>query len=72
MSRWVRRQLTHPWRAFFVLVVLAAPPNPLFDVAGLAAGATGVPFWLFFGAVLLARIARFAVLLTVGIRLLGG
>lgn len=71
MSRWVRRQLAHPWRAFFALVVLAAPPNPLFDVAGLAAGATGVPFWLFFGAVLLARIARFAVLLTVGIRLLG-
>ncbi len=72
VARWVHQQLTHPWRAFIALVALAAPPNPLFDVAGLAAGATGVPFWLFFGAVLLARLLRFAVLLTVGIRLLGG
>src|SRR5262249_13545212 len=36
---WVKQQLRHPWRAFVVLFGLAAPINPAFDVAGLAAGA---------------------------------
>src|SRR6185295_13859862 len=36
---WVARQLRHPWRAFAVLFGLAAPINPAFDIAGLAAGA---------------------------------
>jgi membrane protein YqaA with SNARE-associated domain len=64
--RWVQQQLTHPWRAFGVLFLLSAPPNPLFDVAGLTAGATGLPYWLFFSAVLLARIVRFGVILGLG------
>ncbi|HMO56593.1 MAG TPA: VTT domain-containing protein [Roseiflexaceae bacterium] len=68
--RWVQQQLTHPWRAFAVLFLLSAPPNPLFDVAGLTAGATGLPYWMFFSAVLLARLVRFAVLLSIGIHLL--
>ncbi len=36
--------------------------NPLFDVAGLAAGALRFPYWLFFVAVFLARVVRLAVL----------
>lgn len=56
--RWVQLQLAHPWRAFAVLFLLAAPPNPAFDVAGLAAGALGLPFWMFLGAVFLGRIIR--------------
>ena len=55
---WVQRQLTHPWRAFGVLFLLAAPPNPAFDVAGLLAGAMGLPFWMFLLAVFLGRIIR--------------
>jgi membrane protein YqaA with SNARE-associated domain len=58
LYRWVRSQMHHPWRAFAVLFLFGAPPNPAFDVAGLAAGALGVPYWLFFGAVFLARIIR--------------
>jgi len=56
---WVKRQLQHPWRAFAVLFGLAAPINPAFDIAGLAAGALGVPYWLFFTAVFLGRLIRF-------------
>lgn len=56
--RWVQRQLRHPWRAFTVLLLLSAPPNPAFDVAGLTAGAAGLPFWMFFTAVLLGRVVR--------------
>jgi membrane protein YqaA with SNARE-associated domain len=56
---WVKHQMRHPWRAFVVLFALAAPINPAFDVAGLAAGALGLPFWLFFSAVVLGRTIRF-------------
>src|SRR5215210_3520391 len=28
---WVHRQLQHPWRAFAVLFLFSAPPNPAFD-----------------------------------------
>lgn len=60
LYRWVQRQMERPWRAFIVLFLLAAPPNPAFDVAGLTAGAMGLPFWLFFSAVFLGRIVRIA------------
>jgi len=63
---WVKRQMRHPWRAFAVLFGLAAPINPAFDIAGLAAGALGVPFWLFFTAVFLARMIRFGILALLG------
>ena len=56
---WVKRQMRHPWRAFAVLFGLSAPINPAFDIAGLAAGALGVPYWLFFTAVFLGRLIRF-------------
>jgi membrane protein YqaA with SNARE-associated domain len=67
--RWVQVQLRHPWRAFVVLFVLAAPPNPLFDIAGLTAGALGLPYWLFFTAVFLGRIVRITVFALLGLGL---
>jgi membrane protein YqaA with SNARE-associated domain len=62
--RWVQNQLHHPLRAAIVLFALAAPPNPLFDVAGLTAGAMGLPFWMFFCIVFAARIIRLWLILT--------
>lgn len=66
MSRWVATQMTHPVRAFGALLVLSAPPNPLFDVAGIAAGTFGVPFWLFATAVFLGRMLRMLGLVFLG------
>jgi membrane protein YqaA with SNARE-associated domain len=66
---WVQHQMRHPWRAFAILFGLAAPPNPAFDVAGLAAGALGLPYWLFFSAVLLGRMIRMGLIALVGIQL---
>lgn len=64
--RWVQLQLQRPWRAFLVLFLLAAPPNPAFDVAGLTAGALGLPFWLFIIAVFLGRLIRIGLIAFVG------
>jgi membrane protein YqaA with SNARE-associated domain len=69
--RWVQQQMRHPWRAFALLFGLAAPPNPVFDVAGLAAGALGLPYWLFFAAVTLGRMVRIGIFVLVGLRLGG-
>jgi len=63
---WVTRQMRHPWRAFAVLFALAAPINPAFDIAGLAAGALGVPYWMFFTAVFLGRLIRFWLIALLG------
>jgi membrane protein YqaA with SNARE-associated domain len=60
LYRWVRHQMRKPWRAWLVLLLLAAPLNPVFDVAGLTAGAMGLPYWLFASAVFLGRIIRIA------------
>ena len=65
---WVHRQLQHPWRAFAVLFLFSAPPNPSFDVAGLAAGALDVPYWLFFVAVFLSRMIRIGIIALAGIQ----
>lgn len=67
--RWVQRQLRHPWRAPLVLFALSAPPNPLFDVAGLLAGALGVPLWIYVVSTFLGRIVRMATVIFVGIGL---
>lgn len=63
---WLQRQLRTPVRAFAVLFLLSAPPNPFFDVAGLAAGSLGVPFPLFALATFCGRIIRLVVLAYVG------
>lgn len=70
--RWVHRQLQHPWRAFAVLFALSAPPNPTFDVAGLAAGALDVPYWLFFTAVFFSRMIRVSIIAALGVQLCSG
>jgi membrane protein YqaA with SNARE-associated domain len=64
--RWVQIQMRQPWRAFMLLFLLSAPPNPAFDVAGLAAGALGLPYWLFFAAVFLGRIIRIGLIALLG------
>lgn len=58
INDWIQRQMRHRWRAALVLFVLSAPPNPAFDVAGLVAGAFGLPLWLFLVSVFLGRIIR--------------
>ncbi len=65
--RWVQRQLGRPWRAPLVLFALSAPPNPLFDVAGLLAGALGVPLWIYVASTFLGRIIRMATVIFIGI-----
>lgn len=70
--RWVHRQLQHPARAWIVLFLLSAPPNPLFDVAGLTAGAVGIPYWMFFTSVFLGRIIRVSIFVLAGLGLAAG
>ncbi|HUG55585.1 MAG TPA: VTT domain-containing protein [Candidatus Limnocylindrales bacterium] len=62
LYRRVQRLMGSPWRAGGFLFLFAAPLNPIFDVAGLAAGALGLPYRVFFTAVFLARLVRFAVI----------
>jgi membrane protein YqaA with SNARE-associated domain len=64
--RRLHRVAERPLLAGFLLFVFAAPLNPIFDVAGLAAGAVGVPFRVFFLAVLAARLLRLAVIVWLG------
>jgi uncharacterized membrane protein YdjX (TVP38/TMEM64 family) len=67
MARWVAVQMSHPIRSFVTLFALSAPPNPLFDVAGMAAGAFHVPFWRFASAVFAGRCLRMAGIIVVGL-----
>ncbi len=69
LYRWLQRQLRHRWRAALVLFLLAAPPNPAFDVAGLLAGALGLSLRVFLLAVFLGRILRMTLFVLVGIRI---
>jgi membrane protein YqaA with SNARE-associated domain len=66
---WAHRQLSHPWRAPLLLFALSAPPNPFFDVAGLLAGAVGVPVWVYMLATFLGRIIRMGVIVALGLGL---
>ncbi len=53
IAGWVQR------RGALTVFVLAAIPLPLIDLAGLAAGATGMSFWRFELACLAGKITRF-------------
>ncbi len=69
--RWYGRLhswLARPVRAGIFLFLFAVPLNPLFDVAGLAAGAFGVSYRVFFTSVLLARAVRIALIVWLGVR----
>ena len=50
---WMRK------RGWLLLFVISAVPNPLFDVAGIAAGALRYPLWRFMLAVGLGKQAKF-------------
>lgn len=49
---WIRK------RAFVTILVMGLMPSPVFDVAGLAAGASRVPIRVFWPAVLIGKITR--------------
>lgn len=68
--RWTKHQLRTPRRAFIILFLLSAPPNPFFDVAGLTAGSLGVPFWIFATATFLGRILKMLFFAGIGQQLL--
>lgn len=54
------------------LFTLAVVPNPLFEVAGLTAGATRFPFWKFMAAVTPGKVVRGLLLAYVGEKLIFG
>jgi membrane protein YqaA with SNARE-associated domain len=56
-----------PWLTGLLLFLFAAPLNPIFDVAGLAAGAVGVSYRVFFVAVFAARLVRLALIVWLGV-----
>lgn len=68
--RVLQRLARHRVAAFWGLVAFSAVPNPVFDVAGLVAGAARLPYLLFLPATFLGRLLRFAVFVLVGEQLL--
>ena len=62
----VHRLAERPLLAGAMLFLFAVPPNPIFDVAGLAAGAVGVRYRVFFISVFAARLIRLAVIVWLG------
>ena len=65
----IHRLAERKWLAGLVLFGLAVPLNPLFDVAGLAAGAMGMRYRVFFIAVFAARVVRLALIVWLGVLL---
>jgi len=57
---WVER------RAFLTIFAMSFSPAPLFDVAGMAAGATRVPIRVFYPAVLTGKVLRDIAVATAG------
>jgi len=57
---WVER------RPFLTVFALSFTPGPLFDVAGLAAGATRVPIRVFYPPMLIGKIIRDTIVATAG------
>lgn len=55
MERWVRKR---GWLLIFLLSVL---PNPIFDLAGVAAGALRFPFWTFLALIWVGTFLKFVV-----------
>jgi len=68
--RRLQRLAAHRRSAFWGLAVLSAVPNPVFDVAGLVAGAARVPYLLFLAAAFVGRLLRFSVFAVFGAALL--
>lgn len=66
----LQRLSTHRAAAFWGLVAFSAVPNPVFDVAGLVAGAAKVPYLLFLSAAFCGRLVRFSLFALAGPALL--
>ena len=60
IKRWIER------RSFLTIFAMAFTPAPLFDVAGMAAGATRVPIRVFYPAVLIGKVMRDTIVATAG------
>lgn len=67
----LRNFVGRPFRAALLLFALSVPLNPFFDVAGVAAGALGIPYKVFFAAVFTGRLVRFAIIVWGLAQLLG-
>lgn len=57
---WIQR------RAFLTVFAMSLTPSPVFDIAGLAAGATRVPIRIFYPAMLIGKIIRGIAVATAG------
>lgn len=68
--RWLQQLARHRRRSFAGLVAFSAVPNPVFDVAGLVAGAARIPYRLFLVATFVGRLLRFVAFALVGEALL--
>ena len=53
LEGWMHRQ------GWLVLLVLSVVPNPLFDLAGITAGALRYPLWGFLAVVLVGKLLKF-------------
>ena len=56
MENWMRR------RGWLVLFVLSIIPNPVFDLAGVAAGALRFPIWAFMGVIWPGKFIKFLII----------
>jgi membrane protein DedA with SNARE-associated domain len=63
-ARWVDWAMEH--YGFITLLVLAAVPNPLFELAGITAGAVRMNFWRFLLAVGIGKTIRVILLVILG------
>jgi membrane protein YqaA with SNARE-associated domain len=75
IGRWLRRAAGFVDRmmahyGFVTLLVLAGIPNPLFEFAGITAGAVRMNFWRFLSAVAIGKTIRVILLVIIGQRLL--
>ncbi len=52
--------------SFFTILILAFIPNPLFDFAGIAAGAVKMPLWQFLLACTIGKIGKFFLIAYLG------
>jgi uncharacterized membrane protein YdjX (TVP38/TMEM64 family) len=50
----------------FAIFIFALIPNPLFDLAGIAAGTTRIPVWAFLLACFLGKTVRFILIAYMG------
>jgi len=75
LGQWLRRAAGWVDRlmaryGFATLLVLAGVPNPLFEFAGITAGAVRMNFWRFLLAVAIGKTARVILLVIIGDALL--